>query len=204
MRGYARFVLWNLSTVVVFGMCGAGARAQKRVLAAASGAVGTKVLRAEGVDAASGIRYVRFSVLGPAEEDGKAPPRFTMECTESGGKRTVDLLVTFGGVGPTEFAPPVRVEKGKPKPPKNPDVKLTMDFEGWRQMTRSWEVLPSGELRYRNPGMHSPNMESPRVFVMYLYSLPELGLGHRSGTAEEVFATRPLLEELAKTPLCQP
>jgi hypothetical protein len=217
MRGYARFLLQiGLSAMLVlwigiFGpaaRCGAAARAQHPVVAAAGRAIpASKVSRVEGLDAESGIRYVLLSVVGSAAADGKAPPRLTLACSEESGKRELGWLVTFGGVGPTGFTPPVRVIKGKPKPPKNPDVKLTMDFEGWKALTRSWEVLPSGELRYRNPGMHSPNMESPRVFAVYLSSLPELRIGYASGTgseaAEEVFATQPLLDAMAKTPECQ-
>jgi hypothetical protein len=212
MRGYARFVLqFALSGMLLLwiGMCDEAARAQHPVVAAAGSAIaGPKVLRVEGVDAESGIRYVLLSVAGPATAEGKAQPRLTLACSEKHGKRELGWLVTFGGVGPTGFTPPVRTIPGKPKPRKNPDVKLTMDFEGWKALTRIWEVLPSGELRYRNPGMHSPNMESPRVFAMYLNSLPELRIGYASGAgsdeAEEVFATRPLLEEMAKTPVCQP
>ena len=167
------------------------------------------MLRVEGVDAESGIRYVLLSVLAPATvSQGKALPRLTAECTENQGKRELGWLVTFGGVDPAVFTPPVHPLKGKPKPPKNPDVKLTMDFEGWKALTRTWELLPSGELRYRNPGMHSPNMESPRVFVMYLNSLPELRIEHAGGAAanpaEETFATRALLDEMANTPVCRP
>jgi len=185
------------------------ASAQQPVVAAAGGAMaGPKALRVEGVDAESGIRYVLLSVLGSGKAEGKAPPRLTLACREDGGKRDLDWLVTFGGVAPTGFTPPVRKIPGKPKPPKNPDVKLTMNFEEWKVLTRTWEVLPSGELRYRNPGLHSPNMESPRVFAMYLNSLPGLRIRYASGagseTAEEVFATRPLMEEMAKTPACQP
>lgn len=201
--------VWRLVWLLpCFGLIGAMGIAQQPVVAAAAGgALGGKLMRVEGVDAASGIQYVRFSVLGPVAQEGKAPPRFTLECTESGGKRGVNFLVTFGGVGPTSFTPPVHVEKGKPKPPKNPDVKLTMDFGGWNPMTRTWELLPSGELRYRNPGMHSPNMESPRVFVYYLSSLPELHVGYAAGQSaaarDAVFAIKPILDEMAKTPLCQ-
>jgi hypothetical protein len=212
MRGCARFLLpFAMSGMLLLwiGMCGAAARPQQPAVVAAGGAMaGPKVLRVEGVDAESGIQYVLLTVLGSATADGKAPPRLTLACSESGGKRELGWLVTFGGVEPTGFTPPARAIPGRPKPKKNPDVKLTMDFEGWKDLTRIWEVLPSGELRYRNPGLHSPNMESPRVFAMYLNSLPELRIGYASGTgsgtAEEVFATRPLIDEMAKTPACQP
>jgi len=170
------------------------------------------LLRQEGTDAESGIHYVRLMLLAaPAGEDGRAPARFTMECTERGGKRGLNWLVTFGGVEPDGFLPPFRRTPEHPEAPINPVRNLTMDFEGytkWKPITRSWEELPTGELRYRNPGMHSPNMESPQLFLVYLNSLPALRIGYAKATpgdpAEKVFDTRPLLEELKKTPTCQP
>jgi hypothetical protein len=86
-----------------------------------------------------------------------------------------------------------------------------MTFEGyikWKPFTRSWSVLPSGELRYRNPGSYSPNMESARSFLQYLYSLPGLRIGYaksvKGNPSEVFFPTQPLLDELKKTPICGP
>ena len=83
-----------------------------------------------------------------------------------------------------------------------------MNFEGytrWKPLTRAWEPDPSGELRYRNPGMHSPNLDTPRSFLVYLNALPALRIGYADGRAGAVvFQTRALLDELAKTSICQP
>jgi hypothetical protein len=168
------------------------------------------LLRVEGVDAESGIHYVRLTLqLGHSGKDN-APPHFTVECTELNGKRDLSWFVAFGGVAPASFTPPFRPTPEHRQRPKHPSQKLQMDFEGyktWRPFTRVWEVLPSGELRYRNPGMHSPNMEGPRYFLAYLSSLPSLRIGYENAggadAAEEVFPTQPLLDELAKTPLCR-
>ena len=167
--------------------------------------------RFEGTDAESGIHYIRFTLsLAPALDSPGAPPHFTMECTDDHGRHDLGWLVAFGGVTPGPFLPPFHSTQERPNRPKYPTEKLTMDFEGytkWKPVTRAWETLPSGELRYRNPGMHSPNMESPRAFLVYLSSLPALRIGYAAPQvgipADVVFQTRPLLDELAKTPICQ-
>jgi hypothetical protein len=169
------------------------------------------LMRTEGVDAESGIHYVRLTVLlAPAATRSSAPAHFTMECTELNGKRDLSWFVTFGGVQLPGFTSPFRRTPQRPKPPKNPSRKLEMDFEGymkWKPLTGVWEVLPSGELRYRNPGMHSPNMASPRAFLAYLNSLPALHIGYADAQAgdpaEEVFQLRPLLDEVATTSVCR-
>lgn len=168
--------------------------------------------RIEGSDTESGIHYVRLTLLAPdPSAKSTAPPYFTMECTEANGRRVLSWFVSFGGIQPGAFTPPVHLEPGQPKPLPNPSEKLKMSFEGytkWKPVTRVWEVLPSGELRYRNPGMHSPNLETPRAFLVYLNSLPELHIGfespHGGSPAEAVFPVRPLLDELNRTPTCQP
>lgn len=169
------------------------------------------LLRLEGTDPGSGIHYVRLMLsLPPSPGDTKAPPRFTVECTENGGKRDLSWVVSFGGVTDTAYTPPFHRTRQRPNAPKPPIIRLTMTFEGymkWKPLTRAWALLPSGELRYENPGMHSPNMESLRLFNYYLHSLPGLRIRYalmNAGSPPEVFfQTRPLLDEMAKTPLCQ-
>lgn len=169
------------------------------------------LLRLEGTDATTGTHYVRLMLsLPPAPGDTKAPPRFTVECTDDGGKHDLYWVVSFGGVTSTAFTPPFHRTRLRPNAPKPPTVKLTMTFEGymkWKPLTRAWALLPSGELRYENPGMHSPNMESLRLYSTYLNSLPGLRIRYaqiNAGSPPEVFfQTRPLLDEVAKTPLCQ-
>lgn len=169
------------------------------------------VLKMEGTDTLTGIHYVRLILSLPAGTgDSKAPPRFTLECTEDAGRRDVSWLVSFGGVTETAFTPPFRPTPQMRHPRPMPSVDLTMDFEGytrWKPVTRAWSMLPSGELRYRNPGMHSPNLESLHYFLPYLNALPGLRIGYAhpgpDGPREVLFETRPLLDEMAKTPLCQ-
>lgn len=170
------------------------------------------IFRMDGVDAETGIHYVRLMLVnGAAGENGSAPARFTVECTQDGGKKNISWLVTFGSVGWTGFVAPFRPTPQRPVRPNYPDAKLKMGFEGymkWKPVARSWEMLPSGEWRYRNPGMHSPNMENLRYYLTYLNSLPTLRIGfaqpQAAGPQEEVFQTRPLLDEMAKIPACQP
>lgn len=172
----------------------------------------SNIFRTEGVDAQTGIHYVRLMLVnGAAAENGRAPARFTVECTDEGGKKDMSWLVTFGGVRWTGFVPPFRPTPQSPVRPNYPSAKLKMGFEGymkWKPVTRSWEMLPSGEWRYRNPGMHSPNMESLRYYLTWLNSLPTLRIAivqpQPGGAQEEVFDARPLLNEMAKVPVCQP
>jgi hypothetical protein len=172
----------------------------------------SNLLRVEGVDAGSGTHYVRLMLSLPAAVGSiNAPPRFTMECTESKGKRELSWFLSFGGVEDTQFTPPFRPSDENPFPPPRPSVRLKMIFEGytkWRPFVRVWEVLPSGALRYRNPGMQSPNMDTPRSFLQYLNPLPGLRIGYARPSAgdphELFFETRPLLNEVQKTSICQP
>lgn len=168
--------------------------------------------RLEGVDAGSGIRYVRFILyLPPAENSTQSPPHFIMECTEIKGHRDLAWLISFGGVAAVNFIPPFRPTTAEPYPPRNPSVNLSMTFEGymkWKPYVRSWEVLPSGELRYRNPGFNSPNLDGPRFFLQYLDPLPGLRIGYAKPSGAEppdlLFQTRTMLGELKKNPTCQP
>jgi hypothetical protein len=51
-------------------------------------------------------------------------------------------------------------------------------------------------------------METARYFLPYLNSLPGLRIGYakpaKDDPAEVFFQTRPLLDELKKTPVCEP
>jgi hypothetical protein len=168
--------------------------------------------RLEGVDAGSGIHYVRLILsLPPIETSNQAPPRFIMECTEIKGKRDLAWFVSFGGVAGVNFTPPFRSTQAEPFPPRNPSANLRMTFEGymkWKPYVRFWEVLPSGELRYRNPGLESSNMDGTRFFLQYLNSLPGLRIGYARPAAgnppDLLFQTRPMLDELKKISACPP
>jgi hypothetical protein len=168
--------------------------------------------RLEGVDAGSGIHYVRLILsLSPVEDSTQAPARFIMECTEIEARRDLTWLVSFGGVAGVNFTPPFRPTQAEPFPPRNPSANLRMTFEGymnWKPYVRSWEALPSGELRYRNPGLESPNLDGPRFFLPYLKSLPGLRIGYAKRSAGDppdlLFQTRTMLDELQKNPACQP
>jgi hypothetical protein len=170
------------------------------------------LMKAEGVDAGSGIHYVRLMQWLPAAEGStEAPPRFSMECTEDKDKRDLSWFASFGGVKDFHYTPPFQPTQAQPFPPRNPNAHLKMTFEGymkWKPYERMWEVLPSGELRYRNPGLSSPNMENPRYFLQYLNSLPGLRIGYAKpgpATAESVlFPTRAIQDQMQKIPICKP
>ncbi|MGC1299705.1 MAG: hypothetical protein WA869_32165 [Alloacidobacterium sp.] len=62
--------------------------------------------------------------------------------------------------------------------------------------------------RYRNPGGSSFNLDGPRYFMQYLNSLPGFRVvqmkPEQGKPAEVFFATKPLLDVVSRTPLCQP
>jgi hypothetical protein len=172
--------------------------------------------RMEGTVPETGVRYVRLLLSLPVTAETTPPPRFTAECIEDRGKLDLVWFVSFGGIEDSGFHPPFRASQADLFPPRYPSVNLKMTFEGYiksKPFTRTWSVLPSGELRYRNPGLDSPNMDSPRYFLTFLNSLPGLRIGYvkpgkgRSASpiqGEILFPTQPLLDELKKTPLCNP
>jgi hypothetical protein len=174
--------------------------------------VGPNLMRLEGMDSGFGIHFVRLLLSLPVVAgSSQTPPRFTMECTENRGKRDLAWFVSFGGVDDINYVPPFRPSNGNLFPLQNPSANLKMTFEGytkWKPYTRVWEVLPSGELRYRNPGIGSPNMNGPRFFLQYLNVLSGLRIRLAKSVAgsppELFFETRPLLDELNKTPACNP
>jgi len=174
----------------------------------------TKVLqRVEAIDSVTGVHSVRLllSLPGVEADPNAEPPRFTVECQELKGNRELLWFVSFGGIGDPGFVAPFVASQSNLFPPQYPAVNLKMSFEGYlksKPFTRSWSALPSGELRYRNPGMSSPNMDSTRYFMTFLNSLPGLRIGYaKPGKAQPgdlFFPTQPLLDALRKTPICLP
>jgi len=171
------------------------------------------LMRLEGVDPGSGVQYVRLLLSLPQDPSSSAapPPRFTVECSVNHGKRALAWFVSFGGVEGYAFEPPFHPTQSDLFPPQYPSVNLKMSFEGYtksKPFARSWSVLPSGELRYRNPGLDSPNMESARYFMQFLAALPGLRLRYakpaKGGEPELFFQTQPLLEEVKRSPQCSP
>jgi len=169
------------------------------------------LLRTEGTDPEYGIHWVRLLLALPTAGDPGRAPRFTVECQDLNGKHDLLLFVSFGGFEDLGFVPPFQGGKNKLYGPQFPGVDLKMTFEGYRKskpFTRSWAVLPGGEFRYRNAGADSPNMDSTRNFMSFLNALPALRIVHakpaQGDPGELLFPTRPLLDELNKTPICSP
>jgi hypothetical protein len=176
--------------------------------------VGDNLWRIEGTDPASGIHYVKLiSFLRTSDAPGIQPedmPRFTMECREQNGKRSLHWLVRFDGSPDFAFQRPQASTSSEPNPAPNPSVTLKMRFEGYiksEEFKRQWEVLPTGELHYRNPGMGSANLDDPRHFMQWLNSLPSIRLAYArqraAGPTELVFPLKPLLDEARKTHFCE-
>ena len=134
-------------------------------------AISPNLLRLEGTDQRQHIHYLRFILLlDPPDNPRTTPdslPRFTVECREQDSKRSLHLLVRFTGSPNFDFTPPEIVEAGANFAKMNPSTNLKMRFEGYThspEFKRQWEVLPSGELHYRNPGINSSNLDNPQFF----------------------------------------
>jgi hypothetical protein len=154
---------------------------------------------------------VRLLLSLPTAGDSERAPRFTVECQDLNGKHDLLWFVSFGGFEDPGFVAPFEAGKNKLFAMPYPGVDLKMTFEGYRKskpFTRSWAALPGGEFRYRNAGSDSPNMDSPRFFLPYLNSLPGLRIVHakpaKGDPGELFFPTKPLLDEMNKTPICSP
>jgi hypothetical protein len=168
--------------------------------------------RVESTDADTGIHYVRLSVSSAASvaEPGLAP-RFTLECRDVKGKHDLFWYLSFGGVPVQPFMPPFKPSPSDPFPPNYPRVKLEMEFDGYmhtKPSARTWEELPSGELRFCNASMNCPNMETARNYMSFLNALPTLRISYSKSSdgrsPEQVFQLRSLVDEANKTPLCAP
>jgi len=170
-----------------------------------------KFERFDVTDPETGVHSVRLLLTLPvtgnvAQTEG---PRFTIECLDNKGKHDMIWSVSFGGVPNPGYVPKFRATQYNLYPPTYPEAKLRLIFEGYiksKPFVQSWSELPSGELRYRNPGMGSPNMDSARWYLGFLNSLPGLRIGYaKKGPAdpgELFFPTQALLTELNKTPAC--
>jgi hypothetical protein len=174
------------------------------------------LFKLEGTDPESG-HYIRLLLLQTSETQTsntpstEAPPRLTFECVEKDGKRDLRLYVSFGGIKDMSFTPPFHPKDGVAYKLIPTDVKLKMSFVGyvnWKPYVESWRLMDNGEYRYRDSGWHSPNLESIPFILKMLNSLPGLRIANEVHVAnnpgEVFFQTQPLLDELKKTPLCNP
>jgi hypothetical protein len=194
----------------------ASADAQQPIGARQPESIGENLLRLEGTDPVSGIRYQKLILLlksqdAPADTDPGSLPRFTMECREQAGRRTLHWLVRFDGSPDFDFQRPRIFSANDPNSLPNPNTNLKMRFEGYirsEEFKRQWEILPTGELHYRNPGLDSSNLDDPRHFLAWLTSLPDLRIGYAkpvTGQVRElIFPTKPLLDAMKKSNFCEP
>ena len=178
--------------------------------------IGDNLLRLEGSDQPTSIHYQKLILLlkppdAPASLTPENLPRFTMECDEKSGHRSLHWLLRFDGSPDFAFAPPPQPTPQEPLPKPNPSTNLKMRFEGYihsGEFKRQWEILPTGEFQYRNPGMGSSNLDDPRHFMQWLTSLPNLRISYAKPipgqTRELVFPAKPLLDEIKKENFCQP
>jgi len=168
------------------------------------------LLRVEGVDAETHVHYVRLLLSQPGIADStSAPPRLTFECLENAGKLDFKWYVSFGGITDYRFLPPFHPTPGVPYHLGETDVDLNLSYEGALQhkpYKGSWTLLSTGELRYRNPGFHSPNLEPLSFFLGILKYYPAIRIAYaapgKNDPAGVVFHPEPLLKELKESPAC--
>jgi hypothetical protein len=170
-----------------------------------------------GSDPGSGTEYVRMFLLADtdastlSDSTPQGSPTFTIECTQLHNRRELYFYVNFGGVEDIYFTPPFKPTSTNLFPPVNPTVAFKMSFEGYvhsKPFKRSWEQLPNGNYKYRNPSGDSFNLDGPRYFMQWLNSLPGFRVtllkAEPGKPAEVFFQTKPLLEAVSRNPLCQP
>jgi hypothetical protein len=160
----------------------------------------------EGQDADSGITYACITLAAEQASAVADSPALTVQCSQLNSRRKIDLYFDFGRVDRTFHTPE------KPDPvthflPRNPNVRLRLTFEGYKPFNRTWEVMPWGEYRFRQPGVESPNLDTVQFFLAYMYSVPVLHVafsdGKASGKSAE-FHTSGLIAEMKKNRLCNP
>jgi hypothetical protein len=175
--------------------------------------VSDNLLRLEGTDPLTHIHYIKLiALLRPSPDLPTASlPRFTFECRELAGKRSLHWLVRLTGSPDFAFQPPPQAPSSGTFPVEYPNATLKMRFEGYiksQDFKRQWEILPTGEFHYRNPGMNSSNLDDPRHFLPWLASLPGLRIGPAkpvSGQpADLLFPLQPLLALVKSTDFCPP
>jgi hypothetical protein len=172
--------------------------------------IGPHLGRSAGVDAASGISYVRLYLNGMDAPDASGfelmRPTLTAQCTKhADGKLLFELFANFGNVTDATFYPPWKPGSGDLFPPRTTKAKYTMEFLGYRKMSpvkREFEhvMAPKGQLRYNPPGGGSGNMEPIAYFLQYLKALPTLRLSGEGHSAS--WLATPLLNQLHNEPLC--
>jgi hypothetical protein len=215
MRGMLKTIKrlgWSGSALLVFLAAGASLRSQEAPSPdVTNGPATPTLLRTEGTDAGTGIHWVRLRLSLLSAGDADRAPRFIMECQDLKGKHSLLWFLNFGGFDDPGFIAPFQAKQNDVFGPQYPGVDLKMTFEGYTKMkpfTRSWAVMPNGEYRFRNAGADSPNMDSARHFLPFLNSLPGLRIVHakpaKGDPGDLFFPTRPLLDELNKTPICAP
>ncbi|HEY3989633.1 MAG TPA: hypothetical protein VGM02_10070 [Acidobacteriaceae bacterium] len=181
--------------------------------------VGPLLSSLHGTHLDSGTEYLRLFLIPAIPSSSSASPvsrpTFTVECTQRSGKRVLSMYVNYGGVTDYSFPIPFKRTDTDLFPPSNPTVSLEMSFTGYmasKPFKREWEQLPNGNLKYRNPGGGTSNLEPPEFFLRYMRSLPQLHIGHAKKGPQNgkdkpvvaVFDTQSLLEQIRLSPLCNP
>jgi hypothetical protein len=158
----------------------------------------------EGTDDGTGIAWARMVVPAVRSATHTAAPdawpMLTVQCSQDGERRRVDMLVDFGGAD-RGFHSTRPVKHAAP----NPNANITLSFRSFKPFHTQWERLPSREYRYRNPSLGTSNLQDVSFFLQYMYATREVRvmmLNPSLGDQIATFPTYDLVVQVMKTPLC--
>lgn len=154
------------------------------------------------------IDWTRITLLAEQPTSSGEIPALTVECTQKSSRRQIDLYFDFGD-GNREWSPPPQPDPVNHRLPANPTARLSMSFHGYRNKAfkEDWEVLPSHEYKYREPGLRTSNLEDVWFFLRYMYAVPQVRIGYADRKISEQtaeFQTAKLVAETSHTALCKP
>jgi hypothetical protein len=162
---------------------------------------------AQGKDDATATEYAVFTI--PAEalplKAGDPPPdpstaaSLTIQCSQVRGHRKIDLFFNPTG-GPVTS---LRSLDTGPGTIPNPNAKVTLDMDGAKSFKLVWEILPSGEYHYRNPGSSS-NLLTPLFLMQWMYSTRITRFRVPGIATVPEFHDSNLVAAAYQSPLCKP
>lgn len=155
-----------------------------------------------------GIDWIRITLLAEQPASSGERPALTVECTQRSSRRQIDLYFDFGD-GNRAWSSPPQPDPVNHRLPANPTARLSLSFHGYRNKAfkEDWEVLPSHEYKYRQPGLRTSNLEDVGFFLRYMYAVPQVRIGYADRKISEQtaeFQTAKLVAEASRTALCKP
>jgi hypothetical protein len=153
----------------------------------------------EGKDAATETDYALLSI--PAEPAaGANPATLTIQCSQAGKHRQLDLFLDPGGAPNDAYRPP----EAATDTVRFPIVKIAMSFDGYKTLKLQWEQRPSGEFHYMNPSGLTSNLEGPLYLMQWMFNTRITRFQITKTSPQLEFHDSNLVEAARKNPLCAP